>query len=97
MHIQRLAASQLHSELADRLKKRQRFDVTHGTTDLDHADVGVSRAQHDAALDLVGDVRNDLHRRTEVIATALFGDHTLIDPAGREVAVAAVVVRTKRS
>ena len=41
----------------------------------------------DALLDLVGDVRNDLYCRTEVIAAALLGDDTLVNPARRVVAV----------
>ena len=39
----------------------------------------------DEVLDLVGDVRNDLHRAAEVIAAALLLDDALVDLAGREV------------
>ena len=41
------------------------------------------------ALDLVGDVRDHLHRRAEVVAAAFLGDHAFVDAAGREVAVPA--------
>ena len=39
-------------------------------------------------LDLIGDVRNDLHRRAQVVAAALLGDHALVNAPGREIAVA---------
>ncbi len=47
-----------------------------------------SPASRIAALDLVGDVRNDLHRAAEIVAAALFADHLGIDAAGREVVLA---------
>ena len=37
-------------------------------------------------LDLVGDVRDDLHGATEVITATLLGDHRRIDLAGRDIA-----------
>ena len=87
VHEHAVAATELHAQLADRLQERQRLDVTDRAADLDHADVGVAGAEQDVALDLVGDVRDHLHRRTEVIAPPLLGDHTLVDAAGGEVAV----------
>ena len=42
----------------------------------------------DAVLDLVGDVRDHLHRLTEVRAVALLGEHRLVDRAGGRVALA---------
>jgi hypothetical protein len=39
-------------------------------------------------LDLVGDVRDDLYGRAQVVTAALLGDHTLVDATGREIAVA---------
>ena len=88
VHEHTVAATEFHAQLADRLQERQRLDVTNRATDLDHADVGVAGAEQDVALDLVGDVRDHLHRRAEVIATPLLGDHALVDAAGGEVAVA---------
>ena len=51
-------------------------------TDLDQADVVAVGRLVDAALDLVGDVRNHLHGGTEVIAAALLADDRLVDLAG---------------
>ena len=45
-------------------------------------------AELDAALDLIGDVRDHLHGRAQIVAAALLGDHALVDAAGGEVAVA---------
>ncbi len=66
-----LVAAELDAHLADRLEERQRLDVADRAADLDHADVGIARAELDAALDLVGDVRDDLHRGAEIVAAAL--------------------------
>jgi hypothetical protein len=88
VHVGHRVAAKFHAHLADRLEKRQRLDVTDGAADLHHADVGVAGPQLDAAFDLVGDVRDHLHGRAEVIAPALLGDHALVDPAGGEIAVA---------
>ena len=89
VHVDAAVAAQLHAHLADGLEERQRFDVAHRAADLHHADVGIAGAELDAALDLVGDVRNDLHRGAEVIAAPLARDHALVDAAGGEIAVAA--------
>ena len=89
VHVQHVVATQLDAELADRLEERQRLDVADRAADLDHADVGVAGTHADAVLDLVRDVRDDLHRRAEVIAAPFLGDHALVDAPGREIAVAA--------
>ena len=84
-----VVAAELDAELADGFEERQRFDVADRAADFDHAHVGVAGAQLDRALDLVGDVRNDLHRGAEVVAAAFLGDHAFVDAAGGEVAVTA--------
>ena len=42
----------------------------------------------DARLDLVGDVRNHLDGRAQVLAAPLLGDHRLVDAAGGDVGLA---------
>jgi hypothetical protein len=42
-----------------------------------------------SVFDLVGDVRDHLHRLAEVVAAALLGDDLLVDAAGGQVVVAA--------
>jgi hypothetical protein len=44
------------AELADRLEKRQRFDIADGAADLDDGDVDSLGIFQDLELDLVGDV-----------------------------------------
>ena len=83
----RAPAPDVHGELADRLQERQRLDVAHRAADLRDHDVDVLRLadQPDPVLDLVRDVRDDLHRAAEVVATALLADHRVVDRAGRDV------------
>src|SRR5690606_4122869 len=50
--------------------------------DLDHGHVAAGGGLVDAALDLVGDVRDHLHGRAEVVAATLLADDFLVDPAG---------------
>ena len=79
--------SQLAAHLADRFEKRQGFDVADRAADFHQAHIGIAGAGLDRALDLIGDVRNDLHRPAQIIATALLLDHGLVDAAGGVVAV----------
>ena len=83
-------ASDLVSELPDRLEERQALDVAHGAADLGDDDVDVRRVgrERHPALDLVGHVRDHLHRRAEVLALALAADDLVVDRAGRVVRVA---------
>src|ERR1700722_4052530 len=73
-------------DLADGLQERLRLDVTDGPAHLGdhHVDV-VSGHLQDAGLDLVGDVRDDLHGVAEVGAAALVRDHRGVDLAGGDV------------
>jgi hypothetical protein len=75
----------LEAHLADGFEKGQRFDIAHGAADFHQRHVGILRTLANGTLDLVGDVRDDLHRAAEVIAAALLADHRLVDLAGREV------------
>src|SRR5580698_4434466 len=87
VEIDTVAAAELDTELADGFQERQRFDIADCATDFDHADIRAVGAELDAALDLVGNVRDDLHGRAEIIAAALLRDDALVNASGREVAV----------
>ena len=82
VHEDGLVRAALGADLADRLEEGQRLDVAHRAADLHQADVEAFGGGVDAALDLVGDVRDDLHGRAEVVAAALLADHFLVDAAG---------------
>ena len=81
------AAPQFPSQLADGLDKRQSLDITHSAANLgdDEVILAGSAQQLDVALDLVGDVRDDLHRLAQVVAPALLVDNALIDAARGDV------------
>src|SRR5258708_6812955 len=84
-----VVAAEVEPHLPDRLEERQRLDVADRAADLDDRHVGVAGAALDEGLDLVGDVRDDLHRAAEVVAAPLLLDHRLVDLAGGEVVPAA--------
>ena len=83
-------ATGVDRELADGLEERQGLDVADGAADLrdHHVDIGALRDHPNALLDLVGDVRDDLDGRAEVVAAALAADDRVVDRAGRDVGAA---------
>ena len=85
MDIAGVVAPLLDAHLPNRLKERKRFNVTDGAANFDDADIGTRGTGLNRRFDFVGDMGNDLHRAAEVIATALFVDHALVNLAGREV------------
>ena len=86
--VERVVAADVLPELADGFEERQALDVADRAADLDEHDVDVLRRRADRVLDLVGDVRNDLHGAAEVVAAPLLLDDALVDLAGRPVRVA---------
>lgn len=86
MQEEHVVTADLVANLADGLQEGQRLDVADGAADLgdDHVHVGAGHGA-DAVLDLVGDVRDDLHGVTEILAAALLGDDVGVDLAGGHV------------
>ena len=96
MHEHRPLRPQLVAELADRFQERQALDVADGAADLDQREIHrpaavVQRLPGDRVLDRVGDVRDHLHGRAEIVAAPLLGDHLGIDAPGGGVVVLARV------
>ena len=60
-------------ELTNGLQKRLALDVTYGTADLDDGDAGliICKVAVKAALDLIGDMGDDLYGTSAVVAAAL--------------------------
>ncbi|KAF1061152.1 MAG: hypothetical protein GAK39_05880 [Variovorax sp.] len=90
VHEGRVVRAHAQAHLAHGLEEGQRLDVAHGAADLDDGHVDLVRgtdagAALDVFLDLVGDVRDHLHRLAEVVAAAFLLEHGLVDLAGREV------------
>ena len=87
-------AADVEAELPDGLEEREDLDVADGAADLGDDDVDVVGGEPaDAALDLVGDVRDDLDGLAEVVAPALGGEHRRVDRAGGGVRVAGAGAR----
>jgi hypothetical protein len=84
---QAVVAPQFPAQLPHRLHVGQRFDVAHRTAQFRDDQVvlaGLSEQQH-PALDLVGNVRDHLHRFAEVVARPFLVDYRLVDSAGGDV------------
>ena len=90
VHVEHVLASDVLAELPDRLEERQDLDVADGAADLGEHDIDVvvGGKREDSLLDRVGDVRDHLHVGAEVVATALPGEHVLVDRARRRVRLA---------
>ena len=80
VHVEDVLPPDLVAELPDRFQERQDLDVADRAADLGDHDVDVVGGERvDARLDLVGDVRDDLHRLTQVLAAAFLREHRLVD------------------
>src|SRR5215210_6942177 len=77
----RVLATDLVAELADGFEERQRLDVANRAADLHDYHIAIGREALHRSLDLVRDVRDNLHRRSEVLAAPLLGDDAQIDAA----------------
>ena len=79
--------TQLPTQLAHAFEIRQRLDVAHRTADFSDNEIELilGTQQLDVTFDFVGNVRNDLYRFSQIIATALLVDDILIDATGRDV------------
>ena len=85
VQIEDVLLADLAAKLPDRLQERERLDVTDGAADLRDDDV---RGHHllrapDAGLDLVRDVRDDLHGRPEELALPFLAQDRVPDRTGR--------------
>ena len=90
MHIRHLVTPHAQPHLARGFKERQRLDVTDRAADLDnsHICLAIKRgrsASFDKGLNLIGDMRNHLHRLAQIFSAALLADHAFIDLAGGEI------------
>ena len=84
--IQDIFVAAVGTKLADRFQEGERLDVADRTADFDDGDIRALGIGQNLGLDLVGDVRNDLHRAAQVVAAALLLDDRVVDLAGGEVA-----------
>ena len=80
-----LVAPEVVPKLPDRLDERQAFDVADGAADLADDEVAVVDVGQRELLDRVGDVRDDLDGRAEIVAAPLLGDDVAIDAPGGDI------------
>ena len=80
MHAQAVLP-QLPTELSHSLKKRKRLNVANHAANLSDYEIIITRQTEllHRPLDLIGDMRHNLHRFAQIIATTLLIYHTLID------------------
>jgi hypothetical protein len=88
VHVADVLAPHVEAELPDGLEEREDLDIADGATDLGDDDIhGFARESSDTTLDLIGDVRDDLHGLSEVVPATFGGDDRGVDRAGRRVRV----------
>src|ERR1700733_40578 len=85
MNVPHILAAEVPAELPHRFEEGQAFDIADGAPDLDYAEIFAFSRHQDAALNLVGDMRNHLHGRAEVIAVAFLLNNGVVDLAGRAI------------
>src|SRR3972149_1965752 len=85
--IDRIPMAYTQRELPDCLKKRQAFDITDRAANLGDDDVvfPCSSNVRNAALDFIGNMRNDLNGGAEIIPFSFLGDNFIIDLTGGRV------------
>ena len=82
MDIHAAAAAQLRTQLADGFEERQRFNIANRATDFHQRNIrSFSGTQH-VGLDGIGNMRDDLHRRAQIIAVTFLADHLGVNAAG---------------
>src|SRR6187549_1347700 len=87
MDEDRIIAPLFITHLTNRLHERQRLNIANRAADLNDENIGLMRVSYSTygSLDLVGDMRDDLDRLTQVVAASFLFDHGKIDPAARPV------------
>ena len=84
MNVQTGVAPQLRTQLTDGLQKRQPLNVAHSAANFNDGHIRcalpLGQGKH-GMLDLVGNVRNDLHSGAQIVSVALPGDDMIIDGA----------------
>ena len=73
MHEQAGIAAQFIAQLADRLKKRQAFNIANRSADFDQNEIMIFNVSRDERLNFIGHMGNNLDGGTQIIAMALAG------------------------
>ena len=82
MHVTHVVSTDFVLELPDGFEEREDLDVTDRATDLGDHDIDIiGREPLNTALDLVGDVWDDLYGPSQVVTASLRGEDRLVDAA----------------
>ena len=81
----RLVAAEVVPQLPDRFDERQALDVADRPADLADDEVAAVGVGEREFLDRVGDVRDHLDGRAEIVAAPLLGDDVAVDAAGGDI------------
>lgn len=96
MYLQEVVLASPPPQLSHSFDKRRTLNVPHCATELNDAHVGClvrivdryPRDPLDPVLDGIGQVRDNLHRAAEVVASTLTLDNMLVDLSSRNVVLA---------
>ena len=89
MHKQSPLAPEFLPHLADGLNKRQRLNIADGAANFHQHHIHILRDLLHRRLNLIGDVRNHLHRLPQIVAAPLLGNDLLVNAPGGPVVIAA--------
>ena len=73
------------AELPDGFQKGKTFDIADCAADFHDGNIETCGRLPDKILDFVGNVRNDLHGFTQVVAASFFGDDGIINLPGCQI------------
>ena len=86
MQVTHIVAACFVTKLTDCLQEGQNLNVAHSAAHFGDHNIGVIGSNTaNTALDLVGDVRDNLHGLSEVVATSFSGKNCLVDGSSRSV------------
>ena len=85
VHKQRVFTTDIHRQLANRFKERQRLDIANGAADFYQHHIMAFAARQHALFDRVGDVRNNLNGGPQIVAATLFAQDIRVNTARGEV------------
>src|SRR5689334_11682736 len=92
MNIKRASLANIITELANSFHERQAFDVADRAADFNKNEIRRALFLEDEIFNFIGDVRNNLDGRAEIIALAFFAQNAGVNTARRR-----VIGRTRRN
>ena len=79
MQEDRISGPKLDSHLSNRFHKGQRLNITDSSSNFDQGNIGIFRAGFYTSFDLIGDMWDDLYRRTKIITPSFLADDSFVN------------------